>query len=133
MTTVTRKLTETEFAHRLANKVLDRVNADPDDDIAILARQFLRSQERLEPRPMSTAPRDGTHILAYLYSGPDDFGYRGFGEWREIFYKPMTIVQGWNTCWHAGDPDDSHEGNDPPDHFGESVPVAWMPLPRPPR
>ena len=29
----------------LANKILDRVNADPDDDLAILARQFLRAIE----------------------------------------------------------------------------------------
>ncbi len=30
----------------IANKALDRVRADPDDDLAILARQFLRGQER---------------------------------------------------------------------------------------
>lgn len=31
----------------LANRVLDRPFADPDDDVAILARQFLRAHERL--------------------------------------------------------------------------------------
>jgi len=30
----------------LANTVLDRVNADPDDDLAVLARQFLREVSR---------------------------------------------------------------------------------------
>jgi hypothetical protein len=35
----------------IAHRVLDRVNADPDDDIAILARQFLRVIERDETEP----------------------------------------------------------------------------------
>jgi hypothetical protein len=39
-------VTETEQAIILANKILDRVNADPDDDVAVLARQFLRAIER---------------------------------------------------------------------------------------
>jgi hypothetical protein len=39
-------VTETEQAVILANKILDRVNADPDDDLAVLARQFLRALER---------------------------------------------------------------------------------------
>lgn len=41
-------MTETEEAIALANRVLDRVNADPDDDMAILARQFLRAHEGVE-------------------------------------------------------------------------------------
>lgn len=39
---------EREHAVRLANHVLDRVNADPDDDLAVLARQFLRAREALQ-------------------------------------------------------------------------------------
>jgi hypothetical protein len=38
-------VSEQDHAVELANKVLDRVNADPDDDLAILARQFLRARE----------------------------------------------------------------------------------------
>ena len=38
---------ELTHAVNLANKVLDRISADPDDDLATLARQFLRAQERL--------------------------------------------------------------------------------------
>ncbi len=38
-------MTELEEAIIIANKVLDRNFADPDDDLAILARQFLRSRE----------------------------------------------------------------------------------------
>lgn len=37
---------EFDHAMKLANIVLDRVNGDPDDDLAVLARQFLRSAER---------------------------------------------------------------------------------------
>lgn len=129
-TTVTRKLTEAEFAFRLAHKILDRVSADPDDDLATLARQLLRAQERFTPRDMIDAPRDGTRFLAYLYHAPDDEDYRGFGEWREIFYKPFTDpLFGASMPWHAGDPFDSHEGNEAPDHFGIAVPIAWVPLP----
>lgn len=35
-------MSEFEQAVRIANKILDRVDADPDDDQAVLARQFLR-------------------------------------------------------------------------------------------
>lgn len=48
-------MTEFEQAVAIANKVLDRVNADPDDDIAILARQFLRATERT-PHPHDKNP-----------------------------------------------------------------------------
>lgn len=36
--------TEHEETIQLANRILDRVNADPDDDLAMLARQFLRAE-----------------------------------------------------------------------------------------
>lgn len=38
---------EYQEAVALANRVLDRINTDPDDDLAILSRQFIRSTERL--------------------------------------------------------------------------------------
>jgi hypothetical protein len=38
-------MTELEEAIALANKILDRNYADPDDDLAILSRQFLRARE----------------------------------------------------------------------------------------
>ena len=38
---------ETEHAVRLANKVLDDPTRDPDDDLATLARQFLRAREAI--------------------------------------------------------------------------------------
>lgn len=34
--------TELDLAQAIANRVLDRPNADPDDDIAVLSRQLLR-------------------------------------------------------------------------------------------
>jgi hypothetical protein len=39
-------MTEYEEARLLANKVLDRFNCDPDDDLCVLARQLLRADER---------------------------------------------------------------------------------------
>jgi hypothetical protein len=41
-------MTEKEETVILANKVLDRISADPDDDLAMLARQFLRAREEVE-------------------------------------------------------------------------------------
>ena len=40
-------MTEYQRAINLANKVLDRVGADPDDDIAVLARCLLRIRDAL--------------------------------------------------------------------------------------
>jgi hypothetical protein len=75
---------------------------------------------------MSTAPRDGTHILAFLYREGDD-DHRAFGEWREIWWRPYKSL-GMFMPWHAGNPADSHSGP-APEHFGEGVPVAWLPKP----
>jgi hypothetical protein len=43
-------MSESEFEDTvlLANKILDRISADPDDDLAMLSRQFLRACEELE-------------------------------------------------------------------------------------
>lgn len=41
-------MTEYEDAIRLANHILDRPSGDPDDDLAVLSRQFLRALERVE-------------------------------------------------------------------------------------
>lgn len=34
-------------ARTLANRILDRISADPDDDLAVLSRQLLRADERI--------------------------------------------------------------------------------------
>ena len=39
--------TELAVAEAIANRVLDRVSADPDDDMAVLARQLLRQKDRI--------------------------------------------------------------------------------------
>lgn len=44
------KISEFRQAVRIANRVLDRHSADPDDDEAIVARQFLRAIEREQER-----------------------------------------------------------------------------------
>lgn len=48
-------MSEREEARRLAHRVLERPNADPDDDLATLARQLLRAHEaELEARKEAT-------------------------------------------------------------------------------
>jgi hypothetical protein len=84
-------------------------------------------------QPMSTAPRDGTHILAYLYHAPDSERRGEHGEWREIWWKPFKAPAfGWDMPWHAGDDFDSREeglgvGDS---HYGVDVPLCWLPLPK---
>jgi hypothetical protein len=39
---------ERESSRILANKILDRPSGDPDDDLAVLARQLLRADEEIE-------------------------------------------------------------------------------------
>lgn len=39
-------MTELERARLLSEKVLERTSADPDADMAVLARQFQRSEDR---------------------------------------------------------------------------------------
>lgn len=85
-------------------------------------------------KPIETAPRDGTHILAILYreacEDMDGIHRKAFAEVREIFYRPYS-QWGMDLPWHAGDPFDSHDGM-APDHFGEAIPTHWQPLPEPP-
>lgn len=82
-------------------------------------------------QPMSSAPRDGTHILAVLYrSASDDIEGRrwpAFSEMREIWFKPYRQI-GMDLPWHAGDPfeEPSELGSE---HMGDGVPIAWQPLP----
>lgn len=45
--TVAAKCTELEDAIKLANHVLDTPNRDPDNDLSMMARQFLRSLEKI--------------------------------------------------------------------------------------
>lgn len=85
-----------------------------------------------EWHPMSTAPRDGAHILAVLVrescEDMDGIRRRAFSEVREIFYRPYVNF-GMSLPWHAGDPIDSHDGF-APEHMGEGIPVLWRPVPR---
>ena len=41
-------MTEVRESRLLANRILDRPNADPDDELAILSRQLLRADEHIE-------------------------------------------------------------------------------------
>lgn len=41
-------MTERDDALKLAHRILDRPHADPDDDLAVLARQLIRARECVE-------------------------------------------------------------------------------------
>jgi hypothetical protein len=45
-TNVPDRVVERDFAIKLANKVLENTALDPDGDLSVLARQFLRETER---------------------------------------------------------------------------------------
>lgn len=53
-----REMSEATWAVILANRVLDRVNADPDDDLAILARQLLRLNEPVQQQTLEDVMKD---------------------------------------------------------------------------
>ena len=56
---------ERESAIILAHYILDRANADPDDDYAILARQFLREGERRQAEHDATLERAAKELKWY--------------------------------------------------------------------
>lgn len=47
---------------KLAHKILDRVNADPDDDLAMLSRQLLRGQEVIDKLKRDLEERMDPHL-----------------------------------------------------------------------
>jgi hypothetical protein len=75
---------------------------------------FFAARLRL-PRSMESAPRDGTHILASIYT--ED---RNFFEWREVFWNPY-VFSNKVTPWHAG--------ADNMEHFSEDRLKSWTTLP----
>lgn len=52
-------MTEREQAIGLATRVLDRPSADPDDDLAVLARQLLRRDEHIAAALVELHPAGG--------------------------------------------------------------------------
>jgi hypothetical protein len=103
-----------EFSHAvtLANRVLDRVNADPDDDLAVLARQFLRAREANANIVERLKDRIDTRLnncLCEMKEGYDD-SIVGFNEaWdivRAVFKAipqppPAESTEFWE-CFHCG-------------------------------
>ena len=101
------------------------------EDFDILVISALANPVQPPWRDMASAPKDGTHILAVLHreacEDMDGIRREPFSEIREIFFQPYTQLDMF-LPWHAGDPFDSHEGL-APEHMGEAVPVAWLPVP----
>lgn len=70
-------------------------------------------------RPMSEAPRDGTHFLALERIGIDDTS-RSVLEWREIWWQMKPSIFGGMSVWAAENGDAQ---------FGEACFAGWIPLP----
>lgn len=105
-------MSERDDAIIIANKVLERPFADPDDDLAMLARQFLRALERQQWHPINTAPMDGTKILLAKIVGHIDHP-------TAIWW----VIQGhWSEKWQNW-----NDGSEP---CGLSSPTHWMPVSR---
>ena len=66
-------MSEKDDAVKLANRVLDKPYIDPDGDICLLARQFLRAIE-----PDASVPRVGMQQL--INAGFNAFGLQLFAE-----------------------------------------------------
>lgn len=80
------------------------------------------TQTTVRWQPISSAPRDGTEILAWLvFSNDQSPDGAAVIEWREIppNYEGW-MLDGWCRLAPTGDPDDDRE------------PTHWLPLPEPP-
>lgn len=97
-------MNEREQAILIANKILDRPSADPDDDYAVLSRQFLRTLELACWQPLDTLPSRaamGCDVMKIVVgtkgSAWTTFSYDGNrddipGPWTH--WHPMLVVDG---------------------------------------
>jgi hypothetical protein len=115
-------MTERDEAIKLAHAVLDKPYIDPDGDICMLARQFLRAVEG-EWLPIDTAPKDGTKVLV-------SNNHRWFGICS--FEMPQAYADYPRWCiWMFGYGGWRLKLND--EAWVETAdPTHWMPRPFPP-
>ena len=66
-------MTEQKDAIKLANRILERPYADPDDDLAVLARQLLRSREIIDKQEKALQEVDwnGQAELGLIHANRD--------------------------------------------------------------
>lgn len=106
-------MSQRDDAIRLAAlNTLDTPGRDPDDDLSMMSRQFLRALEKCEWRPVESAPKDGTPLLLFARSKD-------------------AHAQIWIVGWFLADIG-WVEGCFAPNQPTGIVPTHWMPLPVPP-
>ena len=89
-----------------------------------------RSVEATRPRwnDMSSAPRDGTHILAMtIEPGDDDAGTRDYEIVREVWWEPIDRGFGIATPWRSGGY--GHDDRPGAESYGEGLVLCWMSIP----
>lgn len=84
---------EREFAWHLANKILDSSSADPDGDIAVLARQLVRTRETLD-----RITGDMPEVESTRHARIDYTNWRGERRVRTI--SPFFWVHTAKLPWH---------------------------------
>jgi len=60
---------ETRIAEMIANRVLDESGRDPDEDICVLARQFLRSREHCRAEVIEECAKVADKVTDELEAG----------------------------------------------------------------
>lgn len=90
---------EREYAIVLANRILSRVYADPDDALAVLARQFLRAIENAatEREKIAVLERDSAELLAALEALLGSAVTLSREYLEQFRDKPLdATIQGWD-------------------------------------
>lgn len=104
--------TEHAMAVRIATRVLDTKNADPDSDESIVARQFLRSCEGAEaaysmlslcgvPRERAKSVSNGIDVLATRYRKDKGFDRQEIAQYKIDLEREVKAVHSLSECNRA--------------------------------
>lgn len=83
---------EREEATRFANAVLDSPGEDPDSDISVLARQFLRAIDRIEALTLSDGDVTEAMLVAAFRAHEATIGQDNFAAYFTAIYTAMRAA-----------------------------------------